>query len=325
MTATARSALPGKLLTLGVVLAATLSVLAFMPVADADTVQYDGVHDLYGYKITMGLIEPDQVSSVEWDFGDGSEKVTVQITSENPVGSVQHTYAEKGDYVVTATMRNQYTNEAGDLVDGESKLTYLYHIHGYPVVTFDSNGGSEVAPIEGTASHYVPTKPADPVYEGHGFSGWYTDSECTKPFDWSTEVTQHTTLYAGWDITMFTVTFDYAGGTGTASDISVPSGGNVAAPEDPVKEGFQFDGWYSGDERFDFSSPVTDNITLTAHWKEASEPAQDDNDEGFPVWIVFAVIALLCVAAVILTGTLFIGIPAALFAVLSAISYLGVI
>ena len=185
-----------KPLALIVVLVAAASALVMIaPASDAET--YDGTIDLYGYKITMGLIEPNQVSSVEWDFGDGSEKVTVQITSENPVGTVQHTYSAKGDYVVTATMRNQYTNSEGQLVDGESKLTYLYHIYGYPIVTFDSKGGSSVPSIEGTKSHYVPEKPADPTRAGFGFTGWYTDPECIKAFDWTSEVAKHTTLYAG--------------------------------------------------------------------------------------------------------------------------------
>ena len=165
----------GAALALGVAILATLSAVFLMCPVSADADSYDGTIDLYGYKITMGLIEPDQVSSVEWDFGDGSEHVTVQITSENPVGTVQHTYSAKGDYVVTATMRNQYTNADGQLVDGESKLTYLYHILGYPEITFETDGGTPVEKIVGTSSHYVPTKPADPVKPGFGFSGWYTD------------------------------------------------------------------------------------------------------------------------------------------------------
>lgn len=241
-----------KSLALIVVLVATASALVMIaPASDAET--YDGTIDLYGYKITMGLIEPNQVSSVEWDFGDGSEKVTVQITSDNPVGTVQHTYSEKGDYVVTATMRNKYTNSEGQLVDGESKLTYLYHIYGYPIVSFDSKGGSSVPSIEGTKSHYVPDKPADPVKAGFEFTGWYTDSECTKAFDWSSEVAKHTTLYAGWNAipeTTYTsvLRYDANGGTGAPADDAFTGTSTEAhvftvAPSAPVREGYRFDGW----------------------------------------------------------------------------------
>ncbi len=234
-----------------VILAAASALVAIAAASDAET--YDGTFDLYGYKITMGLIEPNQVSSVEWDFGDGSENVTVQITSENPNGTVQHTYSEKGDYVVTATMRNKYTNSEGQLVDGESKLTYLYHIRGYPIVTFDSKGGSSVPSIEGTRSHYVPERPADPTKAGFVFKGWYTDSECTKAFDWTSEVTAHTTLYAGWNAVPETthtsvLRYDANGGTGAPADDSFTGTSAEAhvftvASSAPVREGYRFDGW----------------------------------------------------------------------------------
>ena len=243
----------GAALALGVAILATLSAVFVMCPVSADADTYDGTIDLYGYKITMGLIEPDQVSSVEWDFGDGSAKETVQITSENPVGTVQHTYSAKGDYVVTATMRNQYTNADGQLVDGESKLTYLYHILGFPIVTFDSKGGSPVPTIEGTSSHYVPAKPADPTRDGFDFKGWYEDEGCTRPFDWSSEVTKHTTLYAGWDpvpVTEYTFTlrYDANGGTGAPADDTFTGTSPDAhvftvASSVPVREGFKFDGW----------------------------------------------------------------------------------
>ena len=81
----------------------------------------------------MMLNNPSQVSTVEWDFGDGSEHETVTLDATNPNGMVEHTYAAKGDYVVTATMRNQYTDpNTGEVLDGESKLTYIYHILGFP-------------------------------------------------------------------------------------------------------------------------------------------------------------------------------------------------
>lgn len=65
-----------------------------------------------------------------------------------------------------------------------------------PIVTFNSNGGSEVA--SQVAVNGVVTQPADPVRDGFTFSGWYTDEGCTSPFDFSTTVGGPITLYAGW-------------------------------------------------------------------------------------------------------------------------------
>jgi uncharacterized repeat protein (TIGR02543 family) len=34
----------------------------------------------------------------------------------------------------------------------------------------------------------------------------------------------------------------------------------------PSKTGYDFTGWYNGNELYDFDTPVTEDITLTAHW-----------------------------------------------------------
>ena len=141
-------------------------------------------------------------------------------------------------------------------------------------------------------------------------------------------MTKHITLYAGWDLITHTVSFDLDGGAGSAPDTVVVDGKTVSAPEDPTKEGFDFDGWYNGDEKFDFSTPITSDITLKAHWKEASEPSQGDEKDdkkGLSLWMIFAVVAGLCIIAMIATGFYAAGIPAALFAILAILSYMGVI
>ncbi len=305
------------IIALGAVIVAALAAVLIAPSVFADS-GFDGEFDLYGYKITMGLISPDQVDTVEWDFGDGSSDV-VKITADNPNGKVQHTYSSKGDYKVTATLRNQYTNSSGQLVDGESKLSYLYHIHGYPVVTFVSNGGSAVAPIEGKASHYVPVRPADPSKSGFGFAGWFTDAGCTEAFDWTSEVRQHITLYAGWSASFHTVSFDLAGGRGSVSDQNIADGATVAQPSAPTREGYGFDGWYLGDSRFDFGTGITSDITLTAHWTASGDDGGNDRPNW--IWIVFAILTIVCIVALFVSGVVYFGIPAVLFAILAIVTF----
>ncbi len=44
--------------------------------------------------------------------------------------------------------------------------------------------------------------------------------------------------------------------------------GNTIPPADPARPGFSFEGWYEeSGKQFTFGSPLTSNITLTAHWK----------------------------------------------------------
>lgn len=42
----------------------------------------------------------------------------------------------------------------------------------------------------------------------------------------------------------------------------------ASAPDTPVKSGYRFVGWYSGDAKWDFDTPVTENLTLTAKWEK---------------------------------------------------------
>ena len=66
----------------------------------------------------------------------------------------------------------------------------------------------------------------------------------------------------------YTVRFDASEGGPTPQDQSIqPVYGRVQRPTtDPTREGFQFDGWFIGNIAYDFSRPVTTDLTLTAHW-----------------------------------------------------------
>ena len=69
------------------------------------------------------------------------------------------------------------------------------------------------------------------------------------------------------DKILYTVTFNSNGGSEVKS-VRVPEGEVASEPEAPTREGYTFDGWYRGNNKFDFSTGVTTNITLTAHWQK---------------------------------------------------------
>lgn len=68
-------------------------------------------------------------------------------------------------------------------------------------------------------------------------------------------------------VPMLTVTFDSDGGS-PVDPVRVAKGGFVKEPEAPVKENYRFAGWYLGDTRFDFRTPVTEDLALKAKWTE---------------------------------------------------------
>ena len=53
---------------------------------------------------------------------------------------------------------------------------------------------------------------------------------------------------------------------------TVEHGKKATEPTTPTKDGYTFSGWYFGDTAFDFDTPITDDITLTAQWKRDNQP-----------------------------------------------------
>lgn len=64
------------------------------------------------------------------------------------------------------------------------------------------------------------------------------------------------------------VNFNLDGGTGTTLQ-KVLKGQKLAEPTKPYKSAYTFDGWYNGEQKYNFDAPVFDEITLTAKWTYA--------------------------------------------------------
>lgn len=84
-------------------------------------------------------------------------------------------------------------------VDGKPVYTILsvYYDLDFHTLTFDTMGGSKIAP-ETVRHGLTVAKPADPVYGGFLFDGWYTDKTFRHRYDFSTPLTEDITIYAKW-------------------------------------------------------------------------------------------------------------------------------
>ena len=126
-------------------------------------------------------------------------------------------------------------------------------------ITFDTNGGSEIAPITqdyGTAI----TAPADPTRKGYTFKGWDKEIPKTMP-------AENITVKAQWEINQYTITFDTNGGSEIAP-ITQDYGTAITAPADPTRKGYTFKGW---DKEIPKTMPA-ENITITARWRDTEKP-----------------------------------------------------
>ena len=174
----------------------------------------------------------------------------------------------------TATdAKNAYDKAKAD-ADAASK-TYT--------VSFDPCNGQLISGRSVHAGQPV-AEPKTPTRDGYTFNGWYTAKTGGDRYDFSTPVNADLNLYAHWTAQTprtYTVTFDAKGGT-TVGRQKVGDGGTVAEPAAPTRDGYVFQGWYKDDAKYDFSTPVHADMTLTARWKTAgqSKPAVKDG------WVV---------------------------------------
>ena len=126
-------------------------------------------------------------------------------------------------------------------------------------ITFDTAGGSEIAPITQDYGTNI-TAPANPTRKGYTFKGW--DKEIPE-----TMLAENITVKAQWEINQYTIAFDTNGGSEIAT-ITQDYGTEITAPDNPTREGYTFIGW-------DRDIPVTmpaENITLKARWKDSEKP-----------------------------------------------------
>ena len=126
-------------------------------------------------------------------------------------------------------------------------------------ITFDTNGGSEIAPITQDYGTEITT-PDNPTRKGYTFKGWDKEIPKTMP-------AENITVKAQWEINQYTITFDTNGGSEIAP-ITQDYGTEITAPDNPTRKGYTFKGW---DKEIPETMPA-ENITITARWKDTEKP-----------------------------------------------------
>ena len=126
-------------------------------------------------------------------------------------------------------------------------------------ITFDTNGGSEIAPITQDYGTEI-TAPDNPTRKGYTFKGWDKEIPETMP-------AENITVKAQWEINQYTITFDTNGGSEIAP-ITQDYGTEITAPDNPTRKGYTVKG---GDKEIPETMPA-ENITITARWKDTEKP-----------------------------------------------------
>lgn len=138
------------------------------------------------------------------------------------------------------------TQESVESIESGDVSSDLY----YWTITFDSNGGTDVATIN-VLNGQKATQPADPSKEGYLFQGWFVDKlYLITAFDWDTAITADWTLYAKWQEESSSSSEDSSSSESSVSSESSESSSesSSSSSENPIKTFYFKDaGWWAKD------------------------------------------------------------------------------
>ena len=205
----------------------------------ADNITVKAQWEINQYTITFDTNGGSEIAPITQDYG-------TEITA--PDNPTRKGYTFKGwDKEIPETM-------PADNITVKAQ----WEINQY-TITFDTNGGSEIAPITQDYGTEI-TAPDNPTRKGYTFKGWDKEIPETMPAD-------NITVKAQWEINQYTITFDTNGGS-EITPITQDYGTAITAPADPTRKGYTFKGW---DKEIPKTMPA-ENITITARWKDTEKP-----------------------------------------------------
>ena len=195
--------------------------------------------------------------TVTYDYGERGGIYAKQIVQAGEK-AIQPDVPSRQGYQFTDWYLDDTKYDFNAAVTEDMTLTAKWTANSY-TITFDTDGGSEIAPITQDYGTQI-TAPANPTREGYTFIGWDKAIPATMPAG-------DMTITAQWRINQYTITFDTDGGSEIAP-ITLDYGTAITAPADPTREGYTFIGW---DKAIPATMPA-ENMTITAKWKDSEKP-----------------------------------------------------
>lgn len=262
----------------------SIVLIANQDLLDAETALYDNDKHI---PLISDYVDLYSVSGDDTDTDDKPAKQET-LYSEQAASAVQSekktirrvNFADTDDNTVAGDFEViDYSFHVDSYIDWISPRSSLdgawdYKSNARPTysVTYECGEGSSVVPPEEYGLYQTIMKPEDPMKEYYTFAGWYTDKELTNEYDFENQdpPAGNMTLYAGWVINTYCVTYESNGGSAVTDDI-YPYGGDMTAPEEPAREGYTFTGWYEDRELtkgYTFEKMPAKNLTLYAGWNK---------------------------------------------------------
>ena len=223
-------------------------------------------------KISGGTFNGEVIGAYTVTFqSEGGSEVASQIRANAP--AAQPDNPTKEGYTFIGWYNGEEKWNFADAVATDLTLTAKWQVNQY-TITFDTAGGSEVAPITQDYGTTI-TAPANPTKTGYTFAGWDKTIPSTMP-------AEDMTITARWQVNQYTITFKPENG-GEDIVITQDYGTAITAPANPTKTGYTFAGW---DKTIPPTMPAGD-MTITARWTEnrviviiRPDDSKDEPDPG---------------------------------------------
>ena len=119
----------------------------------------------------------------------------------------------------------------------------------------------------------------EPKIVQENFKGWYTDKKYTNKYNFNNDVTKDIILYGKVEESTKKYIVQYIDEGKIIKEEELEEGSIVNAPE-VIKEGYTFDGWYEGEEKYDVYEPITRNLILESKYEINKYKVRFINEDG---------------------------------------------
>lgn len=240
--------------------------------------------------VPMRVVRPDTDKYLTYVFRVDGAEVSRQIVKKGdtlyqPVSPVKDGYKFTGWFVGASELAfgtvGEISESARINVDaGFTEVLYVF---------FADTNGRIVHTKEGVKGDVIKTDDVTYGLENttHAITGWYLEGSYQTPVDSVTLDKENITVYAKVEPGHW-LHFDSDGGTYIAPQFYSATATTAKPNVEITKPGYTFSHWEYNGTKFEFGSPLTENITLKARWNAKADTQytvihwqEDADDDGY--------------------------------------------
>ncbi len=226
--------------------------------------------------------------NVELSSKTGKTLLSKNVSLSKASTTIASDLTVKGNHYICTNLRNaameKFINGALIVIDIEefNKMLNTGVITFEPCSGFVSEKSKVIEYGEGYGNLPIPTR------DNYIFDGWYTEDGEKITSESIFNANSKTTLYAHWIANVHIVTFNANGGNCTEVNREVDSGTIIGELPVPVRDGFDFLGWFTDEtEGIEVTSEteINEDMTLFAHWAWKPYSVTWENGTGYSITV----------------------------------------